>query len=63
MLMIRYSSEIHSHMNNKTYWATGDYQQWMKEVDQERDILNFYGNIPKDKIQVAYIYQIIYFKR
>ncbi len=50
-------------MNNKTYWATGDYQQWMKEVDQERDILNFYGNIPKDKIQVAYIYQIIYFKR
>ncbi len=55
MLIIQYSLEINRHTNNNTYWATSDYQQWMKEVDQERDILNFYGNIPKDKIQVILI--------
>ncbi len=43
------------------YWAYGDPQQLMKEIDRQRDILSTYGNIPKDRIQVrngSYIYKL-----
>jgi len=46
---------MHSHTDNSIYWATGDTELWMKEIDQQREILNLYGNIPKDKIKVGYL--------
>ena len=36
------------------YWATGDVNRWTKEIDQQRDIISKYANIPKSSIQVIF---------
>lgn len=45
-------------MNDTAYWAEGDVERWTKEVDQQRDILSLYANIPKIKLQVDWSYNI-----
>ena len=43
---------MYSHVNDTKYWAEGDVERWTKEVDQQRDVLSRYANIPKNRIEV-----------
>ena len=35
------------------YWANGTVDSWMKEIDQLRDMLYLYANVPKNQVQVG----------
>ena len=42
----------YSHKDDNAYWRTGTVDLWTREIDQQRDIISRYANIPKNKIQV-----------
>ena len=53
----RFLNLLSHYADNRTYWSEGSVETWTNEIDNQRDILSRYANIPKNKIIVMLEYE------